>query len=121
MAKILIIEDDQDLARLMGIKLKADGHDLAFAADAVTATTAARREKPDLVLLDIGLPGGDGLLVLRRLRDLAMTTLTPVIVVSGREPAATRDSVLEAGAAGYLAKPFETSALVAEVNRVLGS
>jgi Response regulator receiver domain len=62
----------------------------------------------------------DGLLVLRRLRDLAATTLTPVIVVSGREPIAARESVLEAGAAGYLAKPFETSALLAEVNRVRG-
>ena len=121
MAKILIIEDDQDIARLIGMKLKTRGHDLAFAGDAVTATTTARREHPDVILLDLGLPGGDGLLVLNRLREMAAFALTPVIVISGRDPAALRESVFKAGAVAYLSKPLDTEELVAEVERALGT
>jgi len=121
MAKILIIEDDQDIARLIGMKLKARGHELALAGDAVTATTTARREHPDVILLDLGLPGGDGLLVLNRLREMAAFALTPVIVISGRDPAALRESVFKAGAVAYLAKPLDTEELVAEVERALGT
>ncbi len=121
MAKILIIEDDQDVARLIGIRLRGEGHELAFAGDAVTATTAARRERPDVILLDIGLPGGDGLLVLQRLRDLAQLALTPVIVISGQDPGSMRDAALQAGAVAYLTKPPDAAELLAEVRHALGT
>ena len=121
MAKILIIEDDQDVARLIGIRLRGDGHELAFAGDAVTATTAARRERPDVILLDLGLPGGDGLLVLKRLRDLAQLAMTPVIVISGKDPGAIRDVALEAGAVAYLSKPLDSAELLAAVKSALGT
>ena len=62
--KVLIVEDDADIARLIGLKLKQQGLKPVFAADAVTAVTIARKEDPDLLVIDIGLPGGGGLLTL---------------------------------------------------------
>jgi two-component system KDP operon response regulator KdpE len=71
MAKVLVIEDDVDISRLLGMQLRAGGYEAAYASDAVTAMTVARKERPDLILLDLGLPGGGGLLVLQRLRTVA--------------------------------------------------
>ncbi len=118
--KILIIEDDVDISRLLGIRLKANDYETAFAGDAVTALTVARKERPDLIILDIGLPGGDGLLVMERLKSIAPLAVIPVIVVSAKEPATTEAPALEAGAVRFFQKPFDVDELLAAIREALG-
>lgn len=80
--KILIIDDDQHLLLGLTARLKANGYNVMCAADAISAITVARREAPDLVILDLGLPAGDGFVVLERMRNLVGLVTIPVIVLS---------------------------------------
>lgn len=111
--KILIIEDDQSVALMLGTALRLAGYEVVNAPDAVVALSVARQESPDLILLDLGLPGGGGMVVLERLRGLMATAITPVIVITGSE--VTEEEVLSAGAQGFLAKPVTADKLVATV------
>ena len=120
MEKILIVEDDQDTRQLLKIRLGAQGYETAFAADAMTALRVAREERPDLVLLDMGLPGGDGVVVMERLKTFPALEHIPVIVISAREPGATEARAVEAGACAYLQKPIDMDALLAAVREALG-
>ena len=120
MAKILVIEDDVDISRLIGMQLKAGGYEAAYASDAVTAMTVARKERPDLILLDLGLPGGGGILVLERLRAIAELAATPVIVITARTDAAGEQDSRAAGAVDFLRKPVEADDLAAAIERALG-
>jgi DNA-binding response OmpR family regulator len=104
-AKILIVEDDPDISGLLGLRLRRAGYETSYAADAVTALTIARKERPDAIVLDFGLPGGDALVVMERLRAVAPLSHVPVIVVSARDPEATGPVVLAAGAQAFVAKP----------------
>lgn len=117
---VLVVDDDQDLIRGLGVRLKANGYGVAFATDAVQAIAAARREKPDLILLDLGLPGGDGYLVMDRLKSMSGTSMTPVIVLSARDPLTNRDRSVKAGALAFLQKPVDNGALMATIRRALG-
>jgi DNA-binding response OmpR family regulator len=119
-AKILIIEDDPDISGLLGLRLKRNDYDTAFASDAVTAMTVARKERPDLILLDIGLPGGGGMLVMERLKAIAPLAHVPIIVVSARDAASTEEHVLRAGAQAFLPKPIEMERLLTAVRTALG-
>jgi DNA-binding response OmpR family regulator len=119
-AKILIVDDDADHRRGLNLRLKANNYDTAFAADALQAVSAARKERPDLVLLDIGLPGGDGFVVMDRFSRNADLGAIPVIVISGRDPAAIRDRSLESGAVAYFQKPPDNGALLAAIEETLG-
>ena len=112
---ILIVEDDQEIAQLMAVRLRAEGYELAFARDAVTATAVARQVQPDMVLLDIGLPGGDGFLVIERLRKLASLALVPIIVVSAPDPVATDAEARVAGATAFFSKPLDLRALLSAI------
>jgi DNA-binding response OmpR family regulator len=120
-AKILIIEDDPDISGLLGLRLRQNDYETAFAADAVTAMTVARKERPDAILLDIGLPGGGGMVVMERLKAIAALAHVPVIVVSARDPASTEEHVLRAGAEAFLPKPIETERLLAAIRAALGT
>jgi DNA-binding response OmpR family regulator len=121
--KVLIVEDDADIARLIGLKLKQQGLKPVFAADAVTAVTAvtiARKEDPDLLVIDIGLPGGGGLLIMERMRAIAHLAMKPVIVISAREPIVGERQAREVGATAFFPKPLDLDALVEEVRVQLG-
>ena len=117
--KVLIIEDDADIRRLIDLRLKSQ-YATAWASDAVTAVMVARRESPDAIVLDLGLPGGDGFVVMERLRSLAQLAHVPVIVVTARDPSTSRDRALEAGAADFLEKPIDADALLDAVRRAVG-
>jgi CheY-like chemotaxis protein len=119
-SKILIVEDDQDTRQLLKIRLEAAGYETAFAADAVTAIQTARNEKPDLILLDMGLPGGDGVVVMERLKIFPALAHIPVVVVSAREPTVTGQRALEAGAHAYVQKPIDNEELLGAVRSALG-
>lgn len=120
MAKILIVDDDQDTRQLLKIRMTSQGYETAFAADAVTAIATARAERPDVILLDMGLPGGDGVVVMERLKTFPALAQIPVIVVSAREPTVTEQRATEAGAFGFLQKPIDNEALLRAIRTALG-
>src|SRR5881394_4559214 len=91
--KILVIEDDPVARADLQARLEANGYIVAQAADAASALTVVNREQPDLILLDLGLPAGDGFLVLQRLRRIEAFATVPVLVITGRSDPETRKRV----------------------------
>jgi two-component system KDP operon response regulator KdpE len=117
--KVLVVEDNREHMMALVIKLKALGYDVVSASDGATATMVAQREKPDAVLLDLGLPAGDGFVVLKRLKASMTTVSTPVIIVTARPPAGNRAFSLEHGAIAFLQKPVRTEELATALHRGL--
>ncbi len=117
--KILIVDDDQDIRHGLNVRLRANNYETAYAGDAVWALSKVQKEKPDLVLLDIGLPGGDGFLVMERMKALPSFGDVPVIVVSARDPLVSRDRALAAGARAFLQKPVDNGRLLDAIRDAL--
>lgn len=113
---VLLVEDDVDIANVIKMRLENNGYHVKTAFDAVTAATVARRFKPDVVLLDITMPGGDGFLVADRLRANQADTPFIFLTASDREDYRTRAE--EIGAAAYLKKPFISEELMSTIERV---
>jgi DNA-binding response OmpR family regulator len=118
--KILIIDDDSEVRLGYHVRLKANNYDTFFAADALASVTEARNHKPDLIILDLGLPAGDGFVVMERLKTNPHLAVIPVIVVSARDPHANRDRALQAGAKAFLQKPVDNEELLAVIRQCLG-
>jgi two-component system KDP operon response regulator KdpE len=117
--KILVVDDDKDIQRLLAFRLGREGYETAFASDGVSAIGAARKESPDLILLDLGLPAGDGFTVLERLHAMPQLSTIPVIVLSARDPAQMSDRALAAGADRFIGKPFEIEQLLEAIKSSL--
>jgi two-component system KDP operon response regulator KdpE len=117
--KVLIIEDNREHLVALAIKLKANGYDVVSASDGATAMSVTLKEKPDAILLDLGLPAGDGFVVLERLKTLVGSVTTPVIVVSAREPNVNRPRALQGGATAFLQKPVKTEELLRALHDAL--
>jgi DNA-binding response OmpR family regulator len=118
-AKILIVDDDPDT--LLGLTLilrKKGGHQVIAGSDAIQAMMLAIREKPDLIILDVGLPGGNGLQVLRNLKANVITTCTPVIILTARGAELEAEALLS-GAEAFFQKPADADVLLATVNAAL--
>jgi DNA-binding response OmpR family regulator len=116
--KILIIEDDEDLSLAMSIRLRAAGYSVTTAISGASALLLASNEQPDLVLLDLGLPGHDGIAVMAVLNLMESTSKVPVIIVTGRDPAtAMEGNVLPY--AGFFSKPVDTPALLDAIKKIL--
>ena len=118
--KILIVDDDADLRAGLNIRLRANGYDIVFAADAMSAVLEARRHNPDLILLDLGLPGGDGFVVMQRLSMIPALAVIPIIVLSARDKEANENRVSMAGAVAFLQKPYDDAELLVEIKSALG-
>lgn len=116
--KILIVDDDQELGKALAIRLKYNGYSVCFAVDGLSATSAVRKYDPDLILLDLGLPAGDGFTVMERLQSMA--SIIPVIVYSAREPNMNKDRALKLGAEAYYQKPADNETLLGAIKRALG-
>ena len=118
--KILIVEDEPAQMQLTRRSLENHGtFQLAFAVNAQDAFQRLNEEIPDLVLMDLGLPDGDGLDVCRRLREEERFRWLPVIILTGRSTVVDKITGLEVGADDYLTKPFDPGELVARVRAVL--
>jgi CheY-like chemotaxis protein len=120
--KVLIVEDDADVRLGYQVLLKANGYDTFFAADSISAISEARKQMPDLIILDLGLPAGDGHVVLERLRGSVNMDLggIPVVVVSGRDLRGNKERALKAGAKAFLQKPWDDDELLSLIARLLG-
>jgi CheY-like chemotaxis protein len=112
MATVLIVEDDRKVSMALGIRLASAGYTIATAYDAATAIGAARQSRPDLVLLDISLPAGDGFLVAERLRRNPSTCTVPIVFITASKQPGLRHRAAQLGAAGFLEKPFSGHALL---------
>ncbi len=118
--KILIVDDDPEMRLALHIRLKANNYDVAVAVDGVSGIAETRKHMPDLILLDLGLPAGDGFTVLERLQINDSLAHIPVIVVSGRDRAANKDRALKAGAKMFLQKPVKNAELLYAIEQTLG-
>ncbi len=112
MTKVLVVDDDAALARALGINLRARGHDVASAGNGRAALDALARVRPDVVILDLGLPDLDGIEVLHGIRGW---NPVPVVVLSARSTSDEKVEALDAGADDYVTKPFEMNELLARV------
>jgi DNA-binding response OmpR family regulator len=102
---ILIADDDPVLTQVLSVRLKKAGYTVVVVYDAMQAIMQALRNPPDAILLDVNMPGGTGLLVLRRLKNSAKTKQIPIIVISGSIDSETAATVTSLGADEFLAKP----------------
>jgi len=118
--KILIVEDDADVRLGYQVLLKANHYDTCFAADSFAAASQARKHDPDLIILDLGLPAGDGFIVLERLRANLSLSMIPVIVVSGRDIHGNKERALKAGARAFVQKPWNDTELLALISSLVG-
>ena len=118
--KILVVEDDADVRLGYQVLLKSHGYDTFFAADSISAVSEARKHQPDLIILDLGLPGGDGFIVLERFRGIPNLAVVPVIVVSARDVRGNKERALAAGARAFLQKPWNDDELLAIIGHLLG-
>lgn len=119
MPKVLVIDDDKDIQRLLARRLRDAGYEVAFASDGIEALTAARRESPDVIVLDIGLPAGDGYTVLQRLHAIAVLSTIPVIVLSASDPETNRQRAIDAGATTFVSKPFDAETILHAISAAL--
>jgi DNA-binding response OmpR family regulator len=118
-AKILVVEDNPDLRRALCLRLRASGYDVVQAEDGVGAVSTAVRELPDLVVLDIGMPGGDGVSVLDRYANLPALSITPVIVLTAKDTFTTEPMVRKYAIAAFLTKPVDHAQLLSAIEVAL--
>ena len=110
--KILIVDDDPDLRQALRLRLRANRYDTVNAVDGYSAIAVAYREHPDLIILDLGLPAGDGYVVLDRLQRDDKLSVIPVIVLTARDPQSSEQRALQAGAAAFFQMPVVNTELL---------
>jgi len=118
--QILLIEDDKDFARLLSMQLAANGYGVAVAGDVHLAVSETSFQKPDLILLDIGLPVVNGFAVIEKLKSKPALQNVPFIVMSGRDRGITEQQAVTAGAAAYFCKPAANTDLLLAIRKALG-
>jgi DNA-binding response OmpR family regulator len=119
LAHIAILDDEPDITALLGTYLRGHGFRVSELHQGAALMTLMQRDPPSLVLLDLGLPGEDGLTIARRLREIAGVGQLGLIIVSGRGDAVDRIVGLEIGADDYVTKPFDLRELLARIKAVL--
>ena len=119
MARIIYVEDDELAGELVKDVLTQAGHLVGVVSHGTLAYETIAFKKPDLVILDRSLPGMQGVEILKRLRQMPATYLTPILMLTGKRDEASADEALEAGADDYLVKPFQPEDLVQRVAAAL--
>jgi len=114
--RVLVVEDDEDIAQALQRSLRMEGYEVRCAGDGPVAIEQGRSFAPDLVILDLGLPGLDGIEVARQLRD---GDDVPILILTARDALESRVEGLDAGADDYLVKPFERQELLARMRALL--
>jgi len=119
MAHILIVEDDAYIAKLLGVRLEHSGHSIIWASDGNQAIARARTHAPDLILLDVTLPGMDGLTVLKHLKQNQATHHIPVMMLTAQTDGISVLTGMDSGADAYLTKPFDFADLLRRIEACL--
>jgi CheY-like chemotaxis protein len=128
--KILIVDDNRVVVKALSMKLKANGYDVIAAEDGSEAVSAARKQKPDLIILDISFPpdvghgGGvpwDGFLIMEWLRRMDEAKSIPVIIMTSGDPEKYKEKALTAGAVSFFQKPVNNDELIAAIRKTLGT
>jgi len=117
--RILLVDDETALVDLMKIRLEANGYDVLTAGDGQLALDKARADIPDLIILDLMLPKIDGYQVCRQLKSDEKYKHIPVLMFSARAQEADKKNGEEAGADGYIVKPFDPPALLSKIKELL--
>jgi DNA-binding response OmpR family regulator len=115
--KVLVVDDEHDFSKALEIRLKIKGYDVVLAHDSVQAIMMASQEKPDLIILDIMIPGEDGFIVTERLKQSQATHHNPVIFLTGIPGGEGR--AREVGASGYIMKPYHPEKLLETIQKTL--
>jgi|ERR1700720_4448116 DNA-binding response OmpR family regulator len=116
---VLIVDDNPDIRLGLHLRLKANHYETLFAADALSGVAEARKHQPDLIILDLGLPGGDGFTVMESLNKIPSLAVIPIIVVSARDGSGNQKRAFEAGARAFLQKPVNDVELLAVIRQCL--
>jgi CheY-like chemotaxis protein len=119
MKSVLLVDDDNTILLGTGVRLKAMGYRVYTAKDAVSAISAVRKNEPDVVVLDISLPAGDGFLVADRLQNMVGSAATPIIFMTASENPGLRERATKLGAVGFLKKPFDATLLADAIEMAL--
>lgn len=118
-AKILIVDDDPDLRQALRLRLRANHYETVNAGDGYSAIAQAYKEHPNLIILDLGLPAGDGYVVLDRLQKDDKLSTIPVIVLTARDAQSSERMALESGAAAFFQKPADNAELLEVIRATL--
>ena len=117
--KILIVDDESDVIKVLGMRLKANGYEVISAQDGIQAVSAAHKKKPDLIILDIKMPAQDGYTVYENLRMAVNTSLIPIIFLTALPPKEVEKRVQELGADGYISKPFNAEDILNKIKELM--
>ncbi|HUP08870.1 MAG TPA: response regulator [Caldimonas sp.] len=115
--RIMVVDDDEVSRVLIGEALAGEDYELVFAHDAAAALAVLRHTRPDLILMDVRLPDGDGIMLTGRLKALPQLAEIPVLMLTGEARRDTLESSVQAGAIGFIVKPFSRDALVRRLDR----
>ena len=117
--KIILVEDEPDTAKVIQKRLAIEGYNVMVTQDAIQAVSFIHSERPDLVILDLMLPGGGGLAVLETLRLSTFTATIPILVLTGMQNETYKQTVLKEGVDAYLEKPYDADELLATIRHIL--
>jgi len=120
MAKILAVDDSASMRQMVSFTLKGAGHDVVEAVDGVDALQKAKNNVVDLVLTDVNMPNMDGVTLIRELRTLPDYKFTPMLTLTTESGGEKKSEGKQAGATGWIVKPFSPDQLLATINKVLG-
>ena len=119
MKSVLLVDDDNAILLGVGVRLKSMGYTVYTAKDAINAVSAVVKNNPDVVVLDITLPAGDGFVVCDRLQRLVGSAATPIIFMTASENPKLRNRAMKMGAAAFLVKPFDATTLADAIESAL--
>jgi len=120
MASILAVDDSESMRQMVSFALKDAGHTVVEAVDGQDALSRAKTNKVNLVITDINMPGMDGISLIRELRNLPDYKFTPILMLTTESTTDQKQQGKEAGATGWLVKPFNPDQLISTINKVLG-
>ena len=119
MKTVLLIDDDNVFLLTIGVRLKSMGYVVHAAKDAVSAISAVRKTNPDVIVLDVSLPAGDGFMVAERFQQLISAAATPIIFVTASERSGMSERAMKLGAVAFLNKPFDATTLADAIESAL--
>jgi DNA-binding response OmpR family regulator len=118
-AKIMVVDDDPDLRQALSLRLRANNFDTINVCDGYSAIAMAQKEHPHLIILDLGLPAGDGYAVLKNLQQYPALSVIPVIVLTARDPEGNEKRTLDSGAIAFFQKPADNEELLGVIRASL--